>query len=93
MLIGFRTFFRESHPINCGGGFLSSVLWLVCKGIQGSSDKRAALQQLAKSGVIRDFLERGDLDWQGEKAIAMLLYFTSKQPENREEVISLMLEH
>jgi hypothetical protein len=86
-------FFRESHPINCGGGLLGNVLWLVCKGIQGSSDKRAALQRLAESGLIRDFLEHGELDWQGEKAIAMLLYFTSKQPENREAVLSLMLEH
>lgn len=72
---------------------MGGVLWLVCKGIQGSSDKKIALQRLAESGLVRDFLERGDLDWQGEKTIAMLLYFTSKQPENREAVISLMLEH
>ena len=40
--------------------------------------KKAALEELARSGLVYELLHEGELDAVGEKAISMLLYYIAK---------------
>jgi hypothetical protein len=78
LILAFKHFFSCWNGDLKSGGLASSALWLICKCLQGTEDKRAALVMLGESGLISDFLRAGELEAQSEKPIAMLLYFISK---------------
>jgi hypothetical protein len=88
-----KAFFCSGNVEGSSGQMAGSALWLVCRCLQGTQNKREALVQLGESGLIEDFLREGQLDPQAEKAIAMLLYFIAKNHENRTHLIAVILQN
>lgn len=78
LLQGVRGYFKENGQAMRSGTLVSSTLWFVCKCLQGMRQKRAALEELGRSGLVYEFLKEGELDAVGEKAISMLLYYIAK---------------
>jgi hypothetical protein len=93
LILSLQAYFRRTDQKGYSGQLASSALWLVCKCLQGTCNKRTALARLGESGLIEDFLQEGQPDSQAEKAIAMLLYFISKHLENRTAVVSILLKN
>jgi hypothetical protein len=87
-----QVYFQEDTNAIHSPQLVSNTLWLVCKCLQGTHNKRAALVELGNSRLIMQFLEEGQLDLVGEKAICMLLYYISKNQQNKDYIAIKLLE-
>lgn len=62
LLIAVRTYFMENGKAMSSGTLVSSTLWFVCKCLKGMRQKRVALEELGRSGLVYEFLRKGELD-------------------------------
>ena len=88
LILAFKGQFQEGRG---EGGLVGDALWLICKCLQGTSDKKRALMRLGESGLLVDLLMEGRLEGQVEKVFAMLLYFISKHAHDRIGIASVLL--
>jgi len=86
MIRAFKTYISLRKGERSSGDLVGSALWLICRCLHGTGDKRSALLGLGESGLLQDFLREGRLESQAEKAIAMLLYFINKHVDNRKQI-------
>ena len=93
LLEAVRGYFKENRQAMRSGTLVSSTLWFVCKCLQGMGKKKAALEELARSGLVYELLKEGELDAVGEKAISMLLYYIAKNYRSKLFIARLVLQH
>lgn len=56
LLQAIREYFKQNRSAMKSEALVSSILWLICKCLQGMGRKKAALEELARSELVYELL-------------------------------------